>query len=159
MSELISPIRMAVPGHVLRGPRGLWLCARQRHPQSHRARLERYREHSLDCGWLECRVGCFFLHRRRLERYLRPSLGHAVWPGYYISGCGKWSIQCVFHGTSTDMVQIIGATAQKTTTVAAASTIVGFGAGVAFVAYPGISELLPNKYRCVLNGLSVLIAC
>lgn len=45
--------------------------------------------------------------------------------------------------------QIIGATAQKTTTVAAASTIVGFGAGVAFVAYPGISELLPNKYRYV----------
>ncbi|KAL1650418.1 hypothetical protein SLS58_001236 [Diplodia intermedia] len=44
---------------------------------------------------------------------------------------------------------IIGATAHKTTTVAAASTIVGFGAGVAFVAYAGISELLPNKYRCV----------
>ncbi|KAK7701080.1 hypothetical protein SLS57_011851 [Botryosphaeria dothidea] len=47
---------------------------------------------------------------------------------------------------------IIGATAQKTTTVAAASTIVGFGAGVAFVAYPGISELLPNKYRGIGLG-------
>ncbi|KAK0662892.1 putative MFS-type transporter C16A3.17c [Lasiodiplodia hormozganensis] len=47
---------------------------------------------------------------------------------------------------------IIGATAQKTTTVAAASTIVGFGAGVTFVAYPGISELLPNKYRGIGLG-------
>ncbi|OJD39996.1 major facilitator superfamily transporter protein [Diplodia corticola] len=47
---------------------------------------------------------------------------------------------------------IVGATAQKTTTVAAASTIIGFGAGVAFVAYPGISELLPNKYRGIGLG-------
>lgn len=43
--------------------------------------------------------------------------------------------------------KIVGATAQKTTTVAAASTIIGFGAGIAFVSYAGISELLPNKYR------------
>ncbi|KUJ12948.1 putative efflux pump antibiotic resistance protein [Mollisia scopiformis] len=42
---------------------------------------------------------------------------------------------------------IVGATAQKTTIVAAGSTIAGFGAGVIFVSYPGITELLPNKYR------------
>ncbi|EED23098.1 efflux pump antibiotic resistance protein, putative [Talaromyces stipitatus ATCC 10500] len=65
---------------------------------------------------------------------------------------------------------IVGATAHKTTIVAAGSTIIGFGAGVIFVSYPGISELLPNKYRGMgiawtefcLNvpwaGLGVLIA-
>ncbi|GME46190.1 Sugar transporter conserved site [Neofusicoccum parvum] len=47
---------------------------------------------------------------------------------------------------------IVGATAQKTTTVAAASTIIGFGAGIAFVSYAGISELLPNKYRGIGLG-------
>lgn len=41
----------------------------------------------------------------------------------------------------------MGATANKVTTVAAGSTIIGFGAGVIFVSYPGIIELLPNKYR------------
>lgn len=43
--------------------------------------------------------------------------------------------------------KIIGATAKSTLQVAAGSTIIGFGAGVIFVGYPGISELLPNKYR------------
>lgn len=43
--------------------------------------------------------------------------------------------------------KIIGATAQKVTIVAAGSTIIGFGAGMVFVSYPGIAELLPNKYR------------
>jgi MFS family permease len=47
---------------------------------------------------------------------------------------------------------IVGATAQKTTTVAAGSTIIGFGAGIIFVSYPGISELLPNKYRGIGLG-------
>jgi MFS family permease len=42
---------------------------------------------------------------------------------------------------------IIAATAQKTTTVIAGSAIIGFGAGLIFVAYAGIPELLPNKYR------------
>lgn len=41
----------------------------------------------------------------------------------------------------------MGATAKTTPAVAAGSTIIGFGAGVVFVSYPGISELLPNKYR------------
>lgn len=36
--------------------------------------------------------------------------------------------------------------------VAAGSTIIGFGAGVVFVGYPGISELLPNKYRGIGLG-------
>ncbi|CAK7203704.1 hypothetical protein SEUCBS139899_006448 [Sporothrix eucalyptigena] len=42
---------------------------------------------------------------------------------------------------------IIGCRANATTTVAAGTTIIGFGAGVIFVSYPGIQELLPNKYR------------
>lgn len=42
---------------------------------------------------------------------------------------------------------IIGCRAAATTTVAAGTTIIGFGAGVIFVSYPGIQELLPNKYR------------
>ncbi|OAA65820.1 Fungal trichothecene efflux pump [Niveomyces insectorum RCEF 264] len=42
---------------------------------------------------------------------------------------------------------IVGCTAHTTTIVAAGSTIIGFGAGVIFVSYPGIQELLPNKYR------------
>ncbi|KIM94667.1 hypothetical protein OIDMADRAFT_135585 [Oidiodendron maius Zn] len=72
--------------------------------------------------------------------------------------------------TLTLIGAIVGATAQKTSTVAAASTILGFGAGVIFVSYPGITELLPNKYRGIGLGwtefcinipwgcLSVLIA-
>ncbi|KAH7015973.1 putative efflux pump antibiotic resistance protein, partial [Macrophomina phaseolina] len=47
---------------------------------------------------------------------------------------------------------IVGATAQKTTTVAAGSTIIGFGAGIAFVSYAGISEIIPNKYRGIGLG-------
>ncbi|KAN0089348.1 putative efflux pump antibiotic resistance protein [Hyaloscypha variabilis] len=65
---------------------------------------------------------------------------------------------------------IVGATAQTTLIVACGSTIIGFGAGVIFVSYPGITELLPNKYRGIglgwtefcMNipwaGFSVLIA-
>ncbi|KAG4437125.1 hypothetical protein IFR05_007387 [Cadophora sp. M221] len=65
---------------------------------------------------------------------------------------------------------IVGATANKVTIVAAGSTIIGFGAGVIFVSYPGIIELLPNKYRGIglgwtefainipFGGLGVLIA-
>lgn len=49
-------------------------------------------------------------------------------------------------------LQIIGATANTTLTVAAGSTIIGFGAGVIFVGYPGISEILPNKYRGIGLG-------
>ncbi|RFU26113.1 hypothetical protein B7463_g10227, partial [Scytalidium lignicola] len=47
---------------------------------------------------------------------------------------------------------IVASTAHKTTIVAAGSTIIGFGAGVIFVSYPGISELLPNKYRGIGVG-------
>jgi len=43
--------------------------------------------------------------------------------------------------------QIVSATAQSTLTVAAGSTIIGFGCGIIFVAYAGISELVPNKWR------------
>ncbi|KAL2062741.1 hypothetical protein VTL71DRAFT_5813 [Oculimacula yallundae] len=42
---------------------------------------------------------------------------------------------------------IIGATANSTKVVAAGSTVIGFGCGFIFVAYAGIPEMLPNKYR------------
>lgn len=47
---------------------------------------------------------------------------------------------------------IVGATADKVTIVAAGTTIIGFGAGIIFVSYPGIIELLPNKYRGIGLG-------
>jgi hypothetical protein len=31
--------------------------------------------------------------------------------------------------------------------IAAGSTVIGFGCGMIFVAYAGIPELLPNKWR------------
>lgn len=44
-------------------------------------------------------------------------------------------------------MQIVAATANTVLTIVAGSTIIGFGSGIIFVAYPGIAELLPNKYR------------
>ncbi|KAF2454145.1 fungal trichothecene efflux pump [Lineolata rhizophorae] len=42
---------------------------------------------------------------------------------------------------------IIAATANTTLVVVGGSTIIGFGTGIIFVSYAGISELLPNKWR------------
>ncbi|KAF4449015.1 hypothetical protein F53441_7665 [Fusarium austroafricanum] len=42
---------------------------------------------------------------------------------------------------------IVNAVANTILHIVAGTTLVGFGAGVIMVAYPGISELLPNKYR------------
>jgi MFS family permease len=42
---------------------------------------------------------------------------------------------------------IVACTAQSTENVIAGSAIVGFGTGFIFVAYAGIPEILPNKYR------------
>jgi hypothetical protein len=54
------------------------------------------------------------------------------------------------------MVQALATVSQSlpvqlraTTTVVEGSTIVGFTYGLIFVAYAGIPELLPNKYRYV----------
>ncbi|KAH7251471.1 fungal trichothecene efflux pump [Fusarium tricinctum] len=47
---------------------------------------------------------------------------------------------------------IVCAFAQTTLHIVAGTTLVGFGAGVIMVAYPGISELLPNKYRGIGIG-------
>jgi MFS family permease len=44
---------------------------------------------------------------------------------------------------------IVGATAQTVNQGIAAMVILGFGIGTTFVLYPGISELLPNKYRSI----------
>lgn len=57
----------------------------------------------------------------------------------------RWVL--IFGQVLTLIGAIVGATANTTTIVAAGSTIIGFGAGVIFVSYPGIIELLPNKYR------------
>ncbi|KAL2833829.1 fungal trichothecene efflux pump [Aspergillus cavernicola] len=42
---------------------------------------------------------------------------------------------------------VIGATARDLNQCIAAMAICGFGTGTTFVVYPGISEILPNKYR------------
>ncbi|KAF4341227.1 drug facilitator PEP5 [Fusarium beomiforme] len=42
---------------------------------------------------------------------------------------------------------IVCAVANTTLHIVAGTTLIGFGAGVIMVSYPGISELLPNKYR------------
>lgn len=47
----------------------------------------------------------------------------------------------------TTLKQIVCALAESTLRIVTGTTLVGFGAGVIMVAYPGISELLPNKYR------------
>jgi hypothetical protein len=47
----------------------------------------------------------------------------------------------------TCTTQIVAATAKTVLIIVAGSTIIGFGAGIVFVSYAGISELLPNKYR------------
>lgn len=43
--------------------------------------------------------------------------------------------------------QVVGGTAKTTSVVVAGSTILGFACGIVFVAYAGIPELLPNKWR------------
>lgn len=48
---------------------------------------------------------------------------------------------------STDLCQIAGATAQSVGAVIAGMTLLGAGCGLIFVAYAGIPELLPNKWR------------
>ncbi len=45
--------------------------------------------------------------------------------------------------------QILGATAQSLNQLIAAMVISGFGTGMAMVLYPGLSEILPNKWRNV----------
>lgn len=57
--------------------------------------------------------------------------------------------------TKADFPQIVACTAKTTLTVAAGSTIIGFGCGIIFVSYAGIQELVPNKWRGLL-GLTEL---
>ncbi|EMT62995.1 hypothetical protein ACKRZS_013173 [Fusarium odoratissimum] len=49
---------------------------------------------------------------------------------------------------------IVGGTAQNTQSIIAAETLVGLGAGFVFVAYAGVPEMLPNKWRSL--GLGIL---
>ncbi|KAH7024445.1 fungal trichothecene efflux pump [Microdochium trichocladiopsis] len=57
----------------------------------------------------------------------------------------RWVLLC---GQAIILVgAIVCAVAQSTLNIVAGTTLVGFGAGTIMVAYPGISELLPNKYR------------
>ncbi|KIW15109.1 hypothetical protein PV08_07896 [Exophiala spinifera] len=61
----------------------------------------------------------------------------------------RWTV------VSGELLSIIGSivacTAQTTLTVAAGSTVVGFGCGIVFVSYAGIQELVPNKWRGLLG--------
>ena len=50
---------------------------------------------------------------------------------------GKWTDQ---------KLKIVGATAHSLNQLIAAMAIGGFGTGIALVLYPGITEILPNKY-------------
>ncbi|KAF4497522.1 major facilitator superfamily transporter [Fusarium agapanthi] len=49
---------------------------------------------------------------------------------------------------------IVGGTSQNTQSIIAAETLVGLGAGFVFVAYAGVPEMLPNKWRSL--GLGIL---
>ncbi|SMQ51128.1 unnamed protein product [Zymoseptoria tritici ST99CH_3D7] len=49
---------------------------------------------------------------------------------------------------------VIACTSKTTLNVAAGSTVIGFGCGIIFVSYAGISELLPNKWRGTGIGLT-----
>lgn len=49
---------------------------------------------------------------------------------------------------------IVGGTAQNTQSIIAAETLVGLGTGFVFVAYAGVPEMLPNKWRSL--GLGIL---
>ncbi|KAI9818748.1 MAG: hypothetical protein M1827_007568 [Pycnora praestabilis] len=51
---------------------------------------------------------------------------------------------------------IIGATAHSMNQAIAAMVVLGFGTGTTFVLYPGISEILPNKYRSIGLGWTEL---
>ncbi|KAK0385558.1 hypothetical protein NLU13_6737 [Sarocladium strictum] len=48
---------------------------------------------------------------------------------------------------------IVGATAQSVASLIAAETVVGLGGGFVFVAYSGVPEMLPNKWRSVGVGI------
>ncbi|KAH6676998.1 fungal trichothecene efflux pump [Plectosphaerella plurivora] len=48
---------------------------------------------------------------------------------------------------------IVGATAQSVASLIAAETVIGLGAGFIFVAYAGVPEMLPNKWRSVGVGI------
>ncbi|KAM0188481.1 hypothetical protein ACHAPI_010587 [Fusarium lateritium] len=49
---------------------------------------------------------------------------------------------------------IVGGTAQSTSSLIAAETLIGFGTGFVFVSYAGVPEMLPNKWRSL--GLGIL---
>ncbi|KAI1613465.1 putative major facilitator superfamily transporter [Exophiala viscosa] len=51
---------------------------------------------------------------------------------------------------------IVAATAKNVSTIIVASTFLGFGCGIIFVSYAGISELLPNKWRATGLALTEL---
>ncbi|KIX09124.1 uncharacterized protein Z518_00202 [Rhinocladiella mackenziei CBS 650.93] len=56
--------------------------------------------------------------------------------------------QIVLFGQATLIVgHLLGGTAQSLGQIIAAMTILGLGVGIIFAIYPGISEILPNRYR------------
>jgi predicted MFS family arabinose efflux permease len=51
---------------------------------------------------------------------------------------------------------IVTAVAQNVPTLIAGETLIGMATGIIFVAYAGVPEMLPNKWRAV--GLGILEA-
>ncbi|KAJ9618122.1 hypothetical protein H2204_013169 [Knufia peltigerae] len=61
----------------------------------------------------------------------------------------RWTIVC---GEVLSIIgSIVACTSSTTLTVAAGSTVIGFGCGIVFVSYAGIQELVPNKWRGLLG--------
>jgi len=49
---------------------------------------------------------------------------------------------------------ILGAAASTAAALVAGEAVIGFGAGIVFVAYAGVPEMLPNKWKSL--GLGIL---
>lgn len=94
----------------------------------------------------------FFRHCGEPQRYFWSAISHHCrqWCDGYWSGEDrrfKARNVVVLILTSGVEMQIVGATANATTTVIGGMTLLGFGTGLVFVGYAGIAELLPNKWR------------
>lgn len=54
--------------------------------------------------------------------------------------------------------QIVSSVAESTNTIIAGMVLLGFGCGIIWIAYAGISELLPNKWRYVYPFIIPLLS-
>ncbi|KPI34672.1 Vacuolar basic amino acid transporter 5 [Cyphellophora attinorum] len=143
----------------------------------HRAALEDNPEHARRPSWATinavlflalgfvCPVGCAFTLVTsvivRIQTDLNDTTDKATWlvGGWSlasaVSFCLAGSVSDLFGRRYTilsgQLICVIGcivaATAKAMDSVVVGETLVGFGAGLVFVAYAGVAELLPNKWR------------